>query len=373
MQWENPSLLFLSAGILLVVTVPAFAQGRTATVQVPANQAWTSTGVTVSAGQTVEIAASGVVEASSAGDTRSFYHQVPPEGRWERHAEKPAPLLPALALLCRVGNGPIFLVGAGAKFTAGSPYGTGEVWLGINDDILSDNSGSWSARVSVGGGGGGSRPAEAIPANWGTTAVEFRGQNGRRITLACGAGGQPSRLWGTDIYTDDSSVCAAAVHAGLITAVSGGTVTIEIRPGQESYSGTTRNGVSSAGYGSWSGSFVVLGGVGGREPATPAASSINWGATAVGYRGQNGRQFSFACPGGGQAGRVWGTDVYTDDSSICTAAVHAGFINLATGGTVTIEIRPGQQSYTGSVRRGVSSDGYGSWSGSYVFVRQLFR
>ncbi len=94
----------------------------------------------------------------------------------------------------------------------------------------------------------------------------------------------------------------------------------------------------------------------------------DWSANAVGFRGQNGTQHVYVCPGDGSIGSIWGTDVYTDDSSVCTAAVHAGLITLSGGGTVTIEIRPGQDSYQGSTRYGITSSSYGSWGGSYVFV-----
>src|SRR6266851_3375642 len=67
---------------------------------------------------------------------------------------------------------------------------------------------------------------------------------------------------------------------------------------------------------------------------------------------------------GGAPGNVWGTDVYTDDSSVCTAAVHAGLISLAGGGAVEIEIRSGLPGYLGSSRNGVSSSGYGAWPAS---------
>jgi polar amino acid transport system substrate-binding protein len=60
--------------------------------------------------------------------------------------------------------------------------------------------------------------------------------------------------------------------------------------------------------------------------------------------------------------------VYTSDSSVCTAAVHVGLITLVQGGTATIEIRPGQDSYTGSDRNGIHSAQYGPWDASYVFV-----
>ena len=49
-----------------------------------------------------------------------------------------------------------------------------------------------------------------------------------------------------------------ALGQQLATPAGGGTVTIEIREGRESYSGTSRNGVTSLDYGTWPGSFVVV-------------------------------------------------------------------------------------------------------------------
>jgi hypothetical protein len=99
------------------------------------------------------------------------------------------------------------------------------------------------------------------------------------------------------------------------------------------------------------------------------AKAIDWNTQADGLRGKNNQRFSFSCPSSaGPSDRLWGTDIYTDDSSVCTAAVHAGLISYA-GGTVTVEIRPGQASYSGNSRNGVNSKNYGGWPGSFVFVR----
>lgn len=199
--------------------------------------------------------------------------------------------------------------------------------------------------------------------NWAAQADSLRGRNGQRFTFTCPAGGPiSSRLWGANVYTDDSSICTAAVHAGYIELASGGTVTIEIRPGQSSYAGVTRNGVVSRGYGSWSGSFVFVGRISG-------SANRGWAIQADSLRGRNGQRFTFSCPAGGPAsGRVWGTDLYTDDSSVCTAAVHAGAITIASGGSVTIEIRPAATSYRSSVRNGIASKNYGYYAGSFVIV-----
>jgi len=70
-------------------------------------------------------------------------------------------------------------------------------------------------------------------------------QTGKTYKFKCPSGGKESSVWGTDIYTLDTSFCNAAVHAGKLTSASGGSVTIELRPGESSYKGTTRNGIKT--------------------------------------------------------------------------------------------------------------------------------
>jgi hypothetical protein len=65
---------------------------------------------------------------------------------------------------------------------------------------------------------------------------------------------------------------------------------------------------------------------------------------------------------------VYGTDTYTDDTPPCSAAVHAGKIKSATGGTAVIEIKGAQSSFTSTAAHGVTSSEYGEWPGSYAFV-----
>ena len=45
-------------------------------------------------------------------------------------------------------------------------------------------------------------------------------------------------------------------------------------------------------------------------------SNANWQASAGHLRGHNGQSYSLMCPAYGRAGTVWGTGVYTDDSSL---------------------------------------------------------
>src|SRR5476651_1113039 len=55
--------------------------------------------------------------------------------------------------------------------------------------------------------------------------LDLRGMNGERYTFYCPPGKpEPSRVHGSGPYTDASSICTAAVHAGVIRAQTGGTV-----------------------------------------------------------------------------------------------------------------------------------------------------
>lgn len=95
----------------------------------------------------------------------------------------------------------------------------------------------------------------------------------------------------------------------------------------------------------------------------------SWDATATTYRGNDGKFIEYRCPADGRVreNQVWGTDVYSDDSSVCTAAVHFGLIGTDNGGTLAVKILPGQESYAGSTRNGYTSLDYGEWTGSFTF------
>lgn len=96
--------------------------------------------------------------------------------------------------------------------------------------------------------------------------------------------------------------------------------------------------------------------------------TVSWSNNAVQHRGQNGTRHRFRCPPDGSTGSVWGSGTYSDDSSICTAAVHAGSISTESGGIIEIVINPGRSSYSASSRHGVDTMEYGEWPGSFEVV-----
>ena len=66
---------------------------------------------------------------------------------------------------------------------------------------------------------------------------------------------------------------------------------------------------------------------------------------------------------------VWGSGPFTDDSSVCTAAVFAGRITLERGGVVRFVTSPGLPRYQGSARNGVTTRDYANFPGSFNIVR----
>jgi hypothetical protein len=106
------------------------------------------------------------------------------------------------------------------------------------------------------------------------------------------------------------------------------------------------------------------------EPETQSSDEptpIAWNTGPGFVKQETGLRYTFICPPDGTAGTVWGSDVYTADSSLCTAAVHAGKITLEKGGKVTIEFTGGRQTYGATTRNGITSLNFGEYPHSFVF------
>jgi hypothetical protein len=93
-----------------------------------------------------------------------------------------------------------------------------------------------------------------------------------------------------------------------------------------------------------------------------------WRRTATEFRDQIGEQFVFECPPGGTAGSIWGSTEtgYTDDSSVCTAAVHAGVITLTRGGDVLIQMVEGADAYESVEANGITSSEWPEWPAGFL-------
>jgi hypothetical protein len=172
-------------------------------------------------------------------------------------------------------------------------------------------------------------------------------------------------VWGSGVYTDDSALTVSAVHAGVLRNGQEGIVKVTILPGQAQYQGSTQNGVTTQPYGTWTASYRVeavdlkkvrVKVARGKALADPGNLS--------GYQGKVGQSFLFEVTGN-TTGAVWGTGVYTDDSTLATAAVHAGILANGQKGIVKVTILAGQANYPSSTQNGVTSGNWANWGGSF--------
>lgn len=122
---------------------PGIPRGmRERTVNVTAREAWSDSGIDVRAGQSIYFLSSGETRwgpnrrDDAAGERNSPINR----GR-------PLPERPAAALIGRIGDGnDVFFIGGDpGPFRARS---SGRLFLGINDDVLTDNSGSLRVMVA---------------------------------------------------------------------------------------------------------------------------------------------------------------------------------------------------------------------------------
>ena len=227
--------------------------------------------------------------------------------------------------------------------------------------ITSIKYGSWSGSYQINGKVTVTTDDVLLAPNDGKL-TSYRGKSGEYVFQVTGR--TKGRIWGgaENIYTDDSDIATAAVHAGVLNDGQTGNVMVKFIGGMNSYPAITRNGVSSISYGSYQGSYQILNGntvkVSNKEQQAPANMTE--------YRGKNGDVYTFQVTGKTD-GRIWGgnDNVYTDDSNIATAAVHAGLVGPGETAVIKVTVMEGLSDYPSLSRNGVTSIKFGSWSGSY--------
>ena len=109
-------------------------------VSVQAAQGWTSTGVRVERGDRIYVEAHGVVRW---GPDRS--HGPEGEKNSPRNPNRPIPGRNAAALIGRIDDGDPFFIGGDDEVRVPE---SGTLFLGVNDDYLQDNAGSFKITIS---------------------------------------------------------------------------------------------------------------------------------------------------------------------------------------------------------------------------------
>lgn len=88
--------------------------------------------------------------------------------------------------------------------------------------------------------------------------------------------------------------------------------------------------------------------------------------TMVDHCAEIGRSYYFRVVGE-MDGPIWGTDVYTGDSSVSTAAVHAGLVKPGDAAVLRIVVVEPPEQFNGSLRHGVSSHDFGRYGTAFRF------
>ena len=65
------------------------------------------------------------------------------------------------------------------------------------------------------------------------------------------------QLWGTDIYSGDSTLGAAAVHCGLLKPGKAGYLRVTVVKPPDSFPGSERNGVTSSDFGRYQYAYTL--------------------------------------------------------------------------------------------------------------------
>jgi hypothetical protein len=174
--------------------------------------------------------------------------------------------------------------------------------------------------------------------------------------------GAPSgRAWGTDVYTSDSTVAFAAVHAGLVADGRVAEVQAVCSGPQIAFAGTARNGLSTMSWGPFSASFTLQAAAPVTSPAVCTGRCVNT-LCAV-----DGQVIHVTVTGESNAAdssrSVWGgaDGIYTDDSWLPAAVVHAGLVSVGQTAHIVATCRGSQTAFTGSTANGVFTASYGLW------------
>ena len=230
----------------------------------------------------------------------------------------------------------------------------------------------------------GTRSIDLSGASAGTLAQTFTTTAGTSYTVAFDFAGNPGYGAGTGVKRMRVSVNNTAVTGqdysfdttGKTLSNLGWTTQTFTFTASAASTTLTFTSQDNSAYGPVIDNVRLNGSVGdtGSAAAAAAGTTTVTGTTAItaplsltGYRNKVGQTFEFSVTGVSSGG-VWGTDVYTDDSTIGRAAIHAGVIRVGETKVLTITILPGQATYSASTRNGETTASWGAWGGSFSFA-----
>ena len=240
------------------------------------------------------------------------------------------------------------LVGPQGGRVTVTPGGTVPVYPGVTRNGIVGRSwhggaGNQGFQLSAGPGTPGQTAPASPPVQAGSMTLDTCpndysgfGADSPSLTCTCPAqAGKAGDVFGANPYYWQSSVCRAAIHAGVL-GEQGGQVKVLPSPAVPVYPGVARNGVSGR---SWTGGAsnqgFVLAGADGTAPP-PTVSHVDQTEAGLMLDTCPSDYSSFPAdappvtcgcsPAALKQGDVFGANPYYWQSSVCRAAVHAGVI-----------------------------------------------
>jgi hypothetical protein len=172
-------------------------------------------------------------------------------------------------------------------------------------------------------------------------------------------------LFGTEIFHPRSGICKAAAHLGLLNS-SQNEILLYILSGKKVYNGSSgKNDIKSYSFGSSPLSYTIK--------IAPPLRTIDCLQTADSGIFANAPVFTryvAKCPSGcANQGEVYGSELYSDSSSICRSAIHYGALTNH-GGEIDFMIEGGTSFYKSKLGFGILSKSKEGYIRSFRFLGQ---
>ncbi|KAI3377900.1 hypothetical protein L3Q82_009029, partial [Scortum barcoo] len=184
-----------------------------------------------------------------------------------------------------------------------------------------------------------------------------RGTTCNRYNCPANCLNKKGKVWGSVFYDVQSSICRAAIHFGAIDN-NGGLVDITRKDKVPFFVGSAKNGIESLSKYKPSNAFAVA------KVEELTADCYTTVAEICPYKKPNSHCPRIFCPADCKTqpsywSPVIGNNIYTDSSSICKTAIHAGVIK-ADGGFVDVLPLDKRKNYVGVLKNGIQSERYHS-------------
>ncbi|XP_072513444.1 cysteine-rich secretory protein LCCL domain-containing 1 [Salminus brasiliensis] len=194
---------------------------------------------------------------------------------------------------------------------------------------------------------------------------QCKGTTCNRYECPAGCLESTARVVGTVYYEMQSSICRAGIHYGVIDN-EGGWMDVTRQGRKEFFIKSNKNGVQSVGKYQSANAFTVS------KVMVKVITCETTVAMLCPYQKSATHCPRIYCPQNclqenTQTSRVIGTRTYSDKSSICRSAVHAGVMKNDMGGYVDVMPTDNRKQYIGSYQNGIYSESLQNPPGGKAF------